>query len=110
MMLRVLFWILFISIGSMLPVLANQIQSVRIWPSPDSTRVVFDLASKPEFSLQPRKNDELLLIIDDIEFTSLGQMTGESELVKSIKSDAWSDKKVGEAISLVGTSAEKPSI
>ena len=107
MMLRVLFWILFISIGSMLPVLANQIQSVRIWPSPDSTRVVFDLASKPEFSLQPRKNDELLLIIDDIEFTSLGQMTGESELVKSIKIKRLSDKKVGVAISLAGTSAEK---
>ncbi|EWH08715.1 N-acetylmuramoyl-L-alanine amidase [Catenovulum agarivorans DS-2] len=29
---------------------ANQIESVRIWPSPDKTRVVFDLAEKPQYS------------------------------------------------------------
>lgn len=107
MMLRAVFYIVLLISSATMPLLANQIQSVRIWPSPDSTRVVFDLASKPAFSLQPRKNDELLLIIDDIEFTSLGQMTGESELVKSIKIRRLSDKKVGVAISLAGTSAEK---
>ncbi len=29
---------------------ANKITSVRIWPSPESTRVVFDLKDKPEYS------------------------------------------------------------
>lgn len=29
---------------------ANNIKGVRIWPAPDSTRVVFDLSEKPEFS------------------------------------------------------------
>ena len=29
---------------------ANKIKSVRIWPAPDSTRVVFDLSAKPDFS------------------------------------------------------------
>ena len=28
----------------------NTINSVRVWPSPDSTRVVFDLDDKPDFS------------------------------------------------------------
>ncbi|MGO3300862.1 MAG: N-acetylmuramoyl-L-alanine amidase, partial [Pseudoalteromonas sp.] len=28
----------------------NNINSVRIWPSPESTRVVFDLTEKPDFS------------------------------------------------------------
>lgn len=107
MKFRFLFWLMLIAVSVTPPVVANQIQSVRIWPSPDSTRVVFDLASKPEFSLQPRTNDELLLIIDDIELTSLGQMTGESELVKSIKIKRLRDKKVGVAIALSGPSAQK---
>ncbi|PTB84391.1 N-acetylmuramoyl-L-alanine amidase, partial [Pseudidiomarina aestuarii] len=29
---------------------ANTIENVRVWPAPDNTRVVFDMASTPEFS------------------------------------------------------------
>jgi N-acetylmuramoyl-L-alanine amidase len=107
MRLRACFSFCLIIVGALLPVFANQIQSVRIWPSPDSTRVVFDLTEKPAFSLQPRNNDELLLVIDDIEFTSFGQMLGESELVKSIKIKRLKDKKAGITLTLAGTSAEK---
>ena len=29
----------------------NTINSVRVWPSPDSTRVVFDLNDKPDLAI-----------------------------------------------------------
>jgi len=41
----------------------NTINSVRVWPSPDSTRVVFDLADKPDFSYFMLKNP-LRLVVD----------------------------------------------
>ncbi|KPH65227.1 N-acetylmuramoyl-L-alanine amidase [Pseudoalteromonas porphyrae] len=41
----------------------NTINSVRVWPSPDSTRVVFDLTDKPEFSYFMLKNP-LRLVVD----------------------------------------------
>ncbi len=107
MILRCFFWIALWAAAVLLPAMANQIQSVRIWPSPDSTRVVFDLAAKPSFSLKPRNNDELLLIIDDIEVTSLGQIIGESELVQSIKIKRLTGKQVAVALKLSSTSAEK---
>ncbi|MBQ4832716.1 N-acetylmuramoyl-L-alanine amidase [Pseudoalteromonas sp. MMG010] len=45
----------------------NTINSVRVWPSPDSTRVVFDLAEKPEFSYFMLKNPSRLVV--DLEHT-----------------------------------------
>ncbi|HEA15380.1 MAG TPA: AMIN domain-containing protein [Pseudoalteromonas prydzensis] len=41
----------------------NTINSVRVWPSPDSTRVVFDLTDKPDFSYFMLKNP-LRLVVD----------------------------------------------
>ena len=41
----------------------NAINSVRVWPSPDSTRVVFDLNDKPDFSYFMLKNP-LRLVVD----------------------------------------------
>ncbi|WP_143870333.1 N-acetylmuramoyl-L-alanine amidase [Catenovulum sediminis] len=41
---------------------ANQIEGVRIWPSPDSTRVVFDLKDKPQYSYFFLKNPHRLVI------------------------------------------------
>ena len=41
----------------------NTINSVRVWPSPDSTRVVFDLDDKPDFSYFILKNP-LRLVVD----------------------------------------------
>lgn len=40
----------------------NNINSVRIWPSPDSTRVVFDLTEKPDFSYFMLKKPARLVI------------------------------------------------
>ena len=41
----------------------NNIDGVRIWPSPDNTRVVFDMKAEPEFSYFTLKNP-LRLVID----------------------------------------------
>lgn len=41
----------------------NTINSVRVWPSPDSTRVVFDLTEKPDFSYFMLKNPSRLVVI-----------------------------------------------
>lgn len=45
----------------------NTINSVRVWPSPDSTRVVFDLDNKPDFSYFMLKNPSRLVV--DLENT-----------------------------------------
>ncbi len=50
-------FICFIVFAVSLPLWAkNTINSVRVWPSPDSTRVVFDLDDKPDFSYFMLKN------------------------------------------------------
>ncbi|ALU43029.1 N-acetylmuramoyl-L-alanine amidase [Pseudoalteromonas rubra] len=46
----------------------NKINGVRVWPSPESTRVVFDLSKKPEYSYFMLKNPLRLVI--DLENTS----------------------------------------
>lgn len=33
-----------------LPSWANQLKSVRVWPSPDNTRVVLDMSSAPNYN------------------------------------------------------------
>ncbi len=71
---------------------ANKIDSVRIWPSPDSTRVVFDMQQKPVFRLLPKQGALITLEIDGINEPKLGKMSGESELVKSIRVQKVSGK------------------
>jgi len=41
---------------------ANKMEGVRIWPSPDSTRVVFDLAAEPKYSYFTLQNPHRLVI------------------------------------------------
>ncbi|MEI5639507.1 MULTISPECIES: N-acetylmuramoyl-L-alanine amidase [unclassified Pseudoalteromonas] len=41
----------------------NKIEGVRVWPSPESTRVVFDMSGKPDYSYFVLKNP-LRLVID----------------------------------------------
>ena len=41
---------------------ANQIKSVRVWPAPENTRVVFDLAETPEFTYFTLKGPNRLVI------------------------------------------------
>ena len=63
------FFIFFMAIVVSLPLWAqNTLNSVRIWPSPDSTRVVFDLDNKPDFSYFMLKNPSRLVV--DLENTS----------------------------------------
>lgn len=67
---------------------ANQVQGVRVWPSPDNTRVVFDMAAEPQhksFSLD--KPDRLVIDLTNIKGgTSLPAVSGESSLIKAIRS------------------------
>lgn len=67
---------------------ANEVQSVRVWPSPDNTRVVFDLSSAPQhkyFTLE--KPDRLVIDLKDIKAGSgLPAVSGDTGLIKSIRS------------------------
>lgn len=64
---------------------AEQIESVRIWPSPDSTRVVFDLTGKAQFRLLSQKQNLVQLEITNIDSPSLGKMSGQSDVIKDIR-------------------------
>lgn len=68
------------------PVLAaEKIQSVRIWPSPDSTRVVFDLSGRVQYRLLPQQGNVVQLDLSNVSSPSLGRMSGESDLIKDIR-------------------------
>ena len=41
---------------------SNSIESVRIWPAPENTRIVFDLSEKPDFKYFPLKSPHRLVI------------------------------------------------
>ncbi|KPZ74179.1 MAG: N-acetylmuramoyl-L-alanine amidase [Pseudoalteromonas sp.] len=53
---------LMLLVVSQIALAQNTINSVRVWPSPDSTRVVFDLNDKPDFSYFMLKNPARLVI------------------------------------------------
>lgn len=65
----------------------NSIEGLRIWPSPNTTRLVFDLADTPKFSYFSLKNPHRLVI--DIENTpknfDLSNITNDSKLVKKVR-------------------------
>ncbi|TCN89020.1 N-acetylmuramoyl-L-alanine amidase [Shewanella fodinae] len=67
---------------------ANTLNSVRIWAAPDSTRVVFDLATKPQYDSFTLKNPERLVI--DLSDTRgaksvLEKLSHNSKVVKRIR-------------------------
>ncbi|TNI67299.1 N-acetylmuramoyl-L-alanine amidase, partial [Aeromonas salmonicida] len=70
-----------------LPAWANQLKGVRIWPSPDSTRVVFDMASAPDYQFQTLTNPARLVI--DIKSTSngtnLARIENKSQVVRRLR-------------------------
>lgn len=80
--------LLLLTLFSTAGVAANQVQGVRIWPSPDNTRVVFDLSDAPEhkyFTLE--KPDRLVIDLSKIKGGSnLPAISGESPLIKAIRS------------------------
>lgn len=60
---------------------ANKIKGVRIWPAPESTRVVFDLAQKPIFNHITLQNPQRLVI----DFTNSKLATSLSGVLKNDK-------------------------
>lgn len=82
---RVKKWLFTLGLCWALPVLAaNKIESVRIWPSPDSTRIVFDVKEAPRFHVVTAQGRELQLELDDVASVSLGKLSGEADLIKDI--------------------------
>jgi len=65
----------------------NKITSVRVWPSPESTRVVFDLKDKPDYSYFVLKKP-LRLVVDlknTSQKVSLPTITKEHQLIKKVR-------------------------
>ena len=69
---------------------ANQLKSVRAWPSPDKTRVVLDLSDKPDYQIQYLKRPDRLVV--DIKSTTsavnLKKLSHKGPLVKDIRDSA----------------------
>ena len=73
---------------------ANQLKGIRAWPSPDSTRVVLDLADKPNYKVQYLNKPERLVL--DLKSTlghvDLNKIEHEGPLVKGIRKSATNQK------------------
>jgi N-acetylmuramoyl-L-alanine amidase len=70
------------------PVFAkNTIEGLRIWPSPNTTRLVFDLANTPEYSYFTLNNPQRLVI--DIENTpknfDFKKVANDSEFIRKVR-------------------------
>ena len=72
----------------------NAIDSVRIWPSPGSTRIVFDLEDTPEYSYFTLHNPERLVI--DLANTEknfdFATLASKSPLVKKLRYSSAKDR------------------
>jgi len=77
-----------------LPSWANQLKSVRIWPSPDNTRVVLDMSSAPNFNYFTLTGPDRLVI--DLKGASnaanLARIENNSELVRKIRQSTPQEK------------------
>ncbi|WP_240474931.1 N-acetylmuramoyl-L-alanine amidase [Rheinheimera baltica] len=86
--------LLLFTLFSFMAVASNQVKGVRVWPSPDNTRVVFDMAAAPEHISFSLDNPDRLVI--DLNNTtgssSLPPLSGESALIKSIRSSGDANK------------------
>ena len=65
----------------------NQIEGLRIWPSPGNTRVVLDMDSAPTYSYFSLQNPNRLVIdiADTNNSTDLSQIENKSDLVKRVR-------------------------
>lgn len=87
-------------------VAANHIESVRVWPAPENTRVVFDLSQKPDFkyfSLQSPNR----LVIDFKNSKNLAALTNALKNDRRVKKIRTSKAKQKGATRLVLELAEK---
>ncbi|MDU0353618.1 N-acetylmuramoyl-L-alanine amidase [Paraglaciecola aquimarina] len=73
----------------------NNIEGLRIWPSPSTTRLVFDLADTPKFTYFTLSKPERLVI--DIENTkksfNFSNITNDSKLVKKVRYSTAKNKQ-----------------
>lgn len=88
---------------------SNQVQSIRVWPSPDNTRVVFDLVAAPDFKHFTLDNPHRLVIdLNRISGgTELPKVNGEAALVRGIRSSGSQNSM---RIVLDLTKAVKPNV
>ncbi|WP_300321765.1 N-acetylmuramoyl-L-alanine amidase [Idiomarina sp.] len=83
------FWVVLLALCSFSVWADNSIESVRVWPSPDKTRVVFDLSETPEYSyfmLNQQKPYRLVIDFNNTQLnaglTNLGE---DSLLVRKVR-------------------------
>jgi len=73
---------------------ANQLKSVRAWPSPEKTRVVLDFSSKPSYDVHYLKKPDRLVV--DVKSTSsvvnLKKLSHKGPLVKNLRESASNSK------------------
>ena len=88
-----IFWMLLIVSGVALA--QNSINSVRVWPSPDSTRVVFDLNDKPDYSYFMLKNPSRLVIDlkDTDKLDTLPSIPNKHQIVSKLRYSKPKDSK-----------------
>ncbi|MFT6984431.1 MAG: N-acetylmuramoyl-L-alanine amidase, partial [Psychromonas sp.] len=72
----------------------NQLKGVRAWPSPDNTRVVLDLSSKPDYNIHYLKRPDRVVI--DLKSTTsrinLKKIINDGPLVNNLRESASNQK------------------
>ncbi|EOD79106.1 N-acetylmuramoyl-L-alanine amidase [Grimontia indica] len=81
--------------GALSPVLANSLENVRIWPAPDETRVVMDLADDPSYTYFTLTKPNRLVV--DLKDTTLGmtlpKTVSDSKILTKIRKSNPPDNK-----------------
>jgi len=74
---------------------SNSIKGVRVWPAPENTRIVFDLASKPQYSYFRLKKPQRLVIDfkDSKNLANLANSAKKDRRVKRIRTSTAKNKK-----------------
>ena len=72
----------------------NQLKGVRAWPSPDNTRVVLDLSSKPDYEINYLTHPDRVVIDlkSSISHVNLKKISNDGPLVKSLRESASDEK------------------
>lgn len=91
------FWVVLVALCSFSVWADNSIESVRVWPSPDKTRVVFDLSETPDYSyfmLNQQKPYRLVIDFNNTQLkaglTNLGE---DSLLVRKVRTSSPKDNR-----------------
>lgn len=86
----------------------NKLESVRIWPSPDNTRVVLDMRSAPDFTYFSLKKPERLVI--DVAATdnslNLSNIENSGDLIKKIRYSTPKNKQSARIVIELNRKAE----